>query len=72
MYIYSELNDAVFSGLANTEYLSLADNELRSVPRNVLRHMPNLKTLDMGRDKISSLSATDLQVRARGNCGDPH
>uniref|UniRef100_A0A1B6FHS4 LRRCT domain-containing protein n=1 Tax=Cuerna arida TaxID=1464854 RepID=A0A1B6FHS4_9HEMI len=55
------LPETVFLGLGRTEYLSLADNRMTTVPHHVLRLMPILKTLDMGRCKIETLSSGDFQ-----------
>lgn len=43
-------------------YLSLADNELQRVPEHLWKKMPNVKTLDLGRTKISYLSETNFRV----------
>lgn len=59
----SHLPESSFTGLGEVEYFSLADNRLLEIPRDVLRKMPKLKTLDLGRSRISSLRNEDFRVR---------
>lgn len=60
--ISSGLPETVFLGLGRTEYLSLADNSMTTVPHHILRLMPIIKTLDMGRCKVTSLTSGDFKV----------
>ncbi|CAG9781972.1 unnamed protein product [Diatraea saccharalis] len=57
----SELKESVFSKLDLVDYFSLADNSLADMPRHVLRHLPHLKTLDLCRNKITSLTEDDFR-----------
>jgi hypothetical protein len=67
--LYSSLPESVFAGLGHAEYLSLADNSLPEVPYHVLRQMPALKTLDIGRSRLKSITDMDFQVSERVNKG---
>jgi len=66
---YSSLPESVFAGLGHAEYLSLADNSLPEVPYHVLRQMPALKTLDIGRSRLKTITDMDFQVSKRVNKG---
>jgi len=57
----SSLPESVFAGLGHAEYLSLADNSLPEVPYHVLRQMPALKTLDIGRSRLKTITDMDFQ-----------
>ncbi|XP_049833160.1 leucine-rich repeat and death domain-containing protein 1 [Schistocerca gregaria] len=57
----SLLNDEAFNGLEWVEFLSLADNALPEIPQYVLKRMPHVKTLDMGRSKISTVLENDFK-----------
>ncbi|CAH1179548.1 unnamed protein product [Phaedon cochleariae] len=51
------LNPETFEGLTKVNYLSLADNVLEDVPQQLWKEMPNVKTLDLGRTKIKTLTS---------------
>nr|CAD7397255.1 unnamed protein product [Timema cristinae] len=62
-YGLSALNESVFVGMGRIQYLSLADNSLTRIPRHILSQMPHIKTLDIGRGQLQTISETDFQAR---------
>ncbi|CAG9862799.1 unnamed protein product [Phyllotreta striolata] len=54
------LDPETFRSLTRVNYFSLADNDLREVPEKLWKQMPNVKTLDLGRTKIKTLSETSF------------
>nr|CAD7454215.1 unnamed protein product [Timema tahoe] len=60
--IKSALNESVFVGMGRIQYLSLADNSLTRIPRHILSQMPHIKTLDIGRGQLQTISETDFQA----------
>nr|CAD7598643.1 unnamed protein product [Timema genevievae] len=60
------LNESVFVGMGRIQYLSLADNSLTRIPRHILSQMPHIKTLDLGRGQLQTISETDFQAKIQG------
>nr|CAD7260996.1 unnamed protein product [Timema shepardi] len=59
------LNESVFVGMGRIQYLSLADNSLTRIPRHILSQMPHIKTLDIGRGQLQTISETDFQANLK-------
>lgn len=57
----SDFSDYSFGGLDHTTYFSLADNTIPAIPRHILARMPYVKTIDIGRGRIQSLSPADFK-----------
>lgn len=62
MYFSSELRAYSFIGLTNVNYLSLSDNSIPIMPKEIFVNMPKVKTLDIGRIKLTSLPEDSFKV----------
>lgn len=59
-----ELEGDTFEGLTKVLFFSLADNPLGKVPEHLWKRMPSVRTLDLGRTRIKSLTTSSFKVRA--------
>lgn len=62
------LNPDTFQSLTHVYYLSLADNDVGEVPVKLWKQVPNVKTLDLGRTKIKSLSESSFKELKHVQC----
>ncbi|XP_060519839.1 leucine-rich repeat protein SHOC-2 [Cylas formicarius] len=56
-----EINEQAFEGLNKVNYLSLADTTLERVPEKLWKKMPAIKTLDLGRTKITEITLSNFK-----------
>jgi insulin-like growth factor-binding protein complex acid labile subunit len=56
-----ELEGDTFEGLTKVLFFSLADNPLGKVPEHLWKRMPSVRTLDLGRTRIKSLTTSSFK-----------